>query len=53
MARGLENKGIAAELDIAEKTVKNHLSRVMKRLGLRNRQEVAMFAMRVHLDPVR
>jgi len=51
VARGLENKEIAAELGIAEQTVKNHLSRVMKKLGLRNRQEVAMFAVRVHLDP--
>jgi DNA-binding NarL/FixJ family response regulator len=50
VARGLENKEIAAELEIAEQTVKNHLSRVMKKLGLRNRQEVAMFAVRVHLD---
>jgi two-component system NarL family response regulator len=50
VARGLENKEIAAELEIAEQTVKNHLSRVMKKLGLRNRQEVAMFAIRVHLD---
>lgn len=51
VARGMENKEIAAELEIAEQTVKNHLSRVMKKLGLRNRQEVAMFAVRVHLDP--
>ena len=50
VARGLENKEIAAELEIAEQTVKNHMSRVMKKLGLRNRQEVAMFAVRVHLD---
>jgi DNA-binding NarL/FixJ family response regulator len=50
VARGLENKEIAAELEIAEQTVKNHLSRVMKKLGLRNRQEVAVFAVRVHLD---
>ena len=50
VARGLENKEIAAELEIAEQTVKNHLSRVMKKLELRNRQEVAMFAVRVHLD---
>jgi DNA-binding NarL/FixJ family response regulator len=50
VAQGLENKEIAAELGIAEQTVKNHLSRVMKKLGLRNRQEVAMFAVRVHLD---
>jgi two-component system NarL family response regulator len=50
VARGLENKEIGAELGIAEQTVKNHLSRVMKKLELRNRQEVAMFAVRVHLD---
>ena len=50
VARGLENKEIGAELGIAEQTVKNHLSRVMKTLELRNRQEVAMFAVRVHLD---
>jgi DNA-binding NarL/FixJ family response regulator len=50
VARGLENKEIASELGIAEQTVKNHLSRVMKKLGLRNRQEVAVFAVRVHLD---
>ena len=50
VARGLENKEIAAELGIAEQTVKNHLSRAMKKLNLRNRQEVAMFAVRVHLD---
>ena len=50
VARGLENKEIGAELEIAEQTVKNHLSRIMKKLGLRNRQEVAMFAVRVHLD---
>jgi DNA-binding NarL/FixJ family response regulator len=50
VARGLENKEIAAELEIAEQTVKNHLSRVMKKLSLRNRQEVAIFAVRVHLD---
>ncbi len=44
VARGLENKEIAVELEIAEQTVKNHLSHVMKKLGLRNRQEVAVFA---------
>ena len=53
VARGLENKEIAVELGIAEQTVKNHLSRVMKKRGLRNRQELAMFAVRVHLDPPR
>lgn len=52
VARGLENKEIAVELGIAEQTVKNHLSRVMKKLGLRNRQQVVVFALRVHLDSV-
>jgi len=50
VGRGLENKEIADELGIAEQTVKNHLSRVMKKLGMRNRQEVALFAVRVHLE---
>jgi two-component system response regulator DegU len=50
VGRGLENKEIAADLGIAEQTVKNHLSRVMKKLGMRNRQEVALFAVRLHLE---
>lgn len=50
VGEGLENKEIAARLGIAEQTVKNHLSRVMKKLGMRNRQEVALFAVRIHLE---
>ncbi len=48
--QGLENKEIAARLGIAEQTVKNHMSRVMKKLGVRNRQELAVFAIRLHLE---
>ncbi len=50
VGRGLENKEIAGELGIAEQTVKNHLSRVMRKLGMRNRQEVALFSVRLHLE---
>ncbi len=49
VARGLENKEIARQLGIREQTVKNHLGRVMKKLGLRNRQELAVFAVKQHL----
>lgn len=48
VARGLENKEIARELGIREQTVKNHLSSAMRKLGVRNRQEVAIFAVRMH-----
>jgi DNA-binding NarL/FixJ family response regulator len=53
VARGLENKEIAEELGIREQTVKNHVTRVMRKLGLRNRQEVVLFAVRTHLAPDR
>lgn len=52
VARGLENKEIAQHLGIREQTVKNHLSRVMRKVGVRNRQELALFAVRQHLVPV-
>jgi len=52
VARGLENKEIAQHLGIREQTVKNHLGRVMRKIGVRNRQELALFAVRQHLVPV-
>jgi DNA-binding NarL/FixJ family response regulator len=51
VARGLENKEIAQHLSIREQTVKNHLGRVMRKVGVRNRQELALFAVRQHLVP--
>jgi DNA-binding NarL/FixJ family response regulator len=51
VARGLENKEIAQHLGIREQTVKNHLGRVMRKVGVRNRQELALFAVRQHLVP--
>ena len=45
-ARGLPNKLIARELEIAESTVKTHLLAVYAALGVRNRTEAAYHASR-------
>ncbi|MFC4560700.1 response regulator [Nocardiopsis mangrovi] len=37
VARGLDNKGIAAELYLTEKTVKNHINRIFRKLGVTSR----------------
>ena len=41
LARGLRNRPIAEQLDISEKTVKNHVQRVLDKLGAHSRAEVA------------
>ncbi|HLV98024.1 MAG TPA: response regulator transcription factor [Ktedonobacterales bacterium] len=44
LARGLENKEIAAELVIAERTVKFHVSSIQGKLGAGNRTEAVVMA---------
>jgi len=46
MARGLANKRIALELGIAEKTVKIHVSRILHKLGVADRTQAALYAVR-------
>lgn len=46
MARGLSNREIAAELGIAENTVKNHVRGVLEKLGVKSRTEAALQAVR-------
>jgi DNA-binding NarL/FixJ family response regulator len=46
---GLSNKEIANKLAISEQTVKNHIARVMEKLGVRNRVELALRAVRQRL----
>ena len=46
VARGLSNKQIAARLTISDKTVRNHMSRIFKKLSAGNRTEAVMKAMR-------
>jgi DNA-binding NarL/FixJ family response regulator len=43
-ARGLSNKEIARELDLAEVTIKLHLSAIFRKMGVRSRTEAAMLA---------
>jgi DNA-binding NarL/FixJ family response regulator len=46
VAAGRSNKQIARRLGISQKTVRNHLSRIFHRLGVSNRTEAVMTAMR-------
>ncbi|NQX58702.1 response regulator transcription factor [Paenibacillus qinlingensis] len=46
LGRGLNNKEIAGMLYLTEGTVKNHVSSLIAKLGLRDRTQVALFAVR-------
>jgi two-component system, NarL family, response regulator LiaR len=46
IARGLSNKLIARELSISEKTVKAHVSSILGKLGLTDRTQAALYAVR-------
>jgi DNA-binding NarL/FixJ family response regulator len=46
VAQGLPNKLIARRLDISEKTVKSHLTRVFERIGVTDRTQAALWVER-------
>ncbi len=47
VAEGLTSKEIAKQLNIKAKTVENHRSHLMEKLGLRNRVELVRYAVRL------
>jgi NarL family two-component system response regulator LiaR len=49
IGRGFPNKQIARELDIAEKTVKTHVGHVLAKLGVADRTQAAVVAVRAGL----
>jgi NarL family two-component system response regulator LiaR len=46
LARGRANKAIALELGVAEKTVKTHVGNILGKLGLSDRTQAALYAVR-------
>jgi len=51
VAEGLRNAEIARQLSISESTVKTHLNNIFQKLHLRDRLELALYAMRVGSVP--
>lgn len=50
LGRGLSNAGIAAHLNISEKTVRNHLSHLYRKLGVHSRTQALLVARGVELE---
>jgi DNA-binding NarL/FixJ family response regulator len=49
IARGRANREIARDLGLAEKTVKTHVSAVLTKLGVQDRTQAALYAVRTGL----
>jgi DNA-binding NarL/FixJ family response regulator len=50
VARGLSNKEIGQALNLSEITVRNYVTTMLEKLHLRNRVELATYAVQNHLD---
>jgi DNA-binding NarL/FixJ family response regulator len=49
VALGLRNSEVGRELEITEATVKTHLAKIFQKLGLRDRMELARYALKTGL----
>lgn len=52
VSRGLSNKEIGQSLNLSEITVRNYVSDLLEKLHLRNRIELATFAVQNHLEQI-
>jgi DNA-binding NarL/FixJ family response regulator len=48
VGEGRSNREIAHELTVTEKTVKTHVSNILRKLGVRDRTQAALIAARWH-----
>ena len=53
VGRGLSNKEIAGELSLSEGTVRNSLSTALSKLNLRDRTQLALWAVQIGLSQMR
>lgn len=51
LVEGLTNRQIADRMDLAEKTIKNYVSRLLAKLHMRHRTQAAVFASRLRDSP--
>jgi len=49
MAQGLDNAQIAARLDLSEKTVRNHITRIFDKIEVENRSQAIVAARKAGL----
>ena len=52
IAQGNDNRAIAAQLTLSEKTVKTHVSNLLSKLGVADRTQAAIYALREKIVPL-
>lgn len=50
IGKGLSNKEIASALSLSEGTVRNYISNILQKTGFRDRTQIAIFAVRHHME---